>query len=188
MAANGIIWTISEWNNMWKHEKYTTDRDNIVAALTSIEAFDGQAASPAEVNAINLQLTLPQTPDILTVSLTQRLTALCNAGNDPPLRFRAEMSLRNDNPNEGEAALFLRANTLDGYKDYKQRLWIPFSENGKEIIRRLNALPLANRAAPQFSFRMIFGNNFEGLRWDVAQWMECIIHELGIRTFHRSPC
>jgi hypothetical protein len=178
-----ITWKISRWDNIWSKDQYGTDKVNLQSALTRIRTMDEQAASEEEIQTVNRQLALPQTPDDLSQSISQRAKALCNAGDERPIKFLGQIPIRNESPDEGATTLFLRSSTLPGYEDYRKREWSPFSENGKDIIRQLNGLALDKRAAVQLRFEVTFGNNKPPFNWSVALWMETIIHEVGIREY-----
>lgn len=180
MAAVPVAWSVISFENNYNAAKYATDKQNIATALTRVSTFD-VPATVAEDNAINGQIPLPHTPDNLAQSVEARAHALCNAGTDAPIKFRAIFKNRNPSPSEGLTDLFIRTPPYGGLAgEYPD--WTSVGIFWPSRIDTLNRLPLANRAAAQFRFEVVFGNSLQVLNWPVENWMETIIHEIGIRT------
>jgi hypothetical protein len=179
MALPQIVWRVPAFEGNYGNAKYAADRQNINLALGRVGAFD-VPATLAEENTINGQIPLPHTPDNLALSLATRAQALCNAGNDSPLQFRAIFKFRDPSPNEGYTDLFIRTPPY-GANQAEYPDWTSVGIGWPSRIQALNRVPLANRPEAAFRFEVVFGNSLQGLNWSVEQWMETLIHEIGIR-------
>jgi hypothetical protein len=186
--TNEVTWKVPGWRGQWQYDRFDIDKKNIDLALAQMKVLDEKLPEKYEIEKVNEQLDLPQTPDDLSKSITQRATVLCNAIDFAPIEFRAKMSYRNDDATEGATSLFLLKNSLVGYEDRSTKAWASFSTNGVEIIRQLNALPKEKRQDVKLKFRVEFGNSSEGLGWSEACWMETIMHEIGIREYSIITC
>ncbi|KAI8633287.1 hypothetical protein F5Y19DRAFT_462355 [Xylariaceae sp. FL1651] len=139
----------------WKVKEFENDYSR--AKFNIDNAFD-VPATQAEENAINDQIPLPHTPDNIRQAVATRAQALCNASNDAPLKFRAVFKI----------------------PEYPE--WTSVAISWPSRIQALNRIPLANRAAAQFCFEVVFGNTSQVLNWSVENWIETVIHEVGIHV------
>lgn len=180
MAAVPVVWSVAAFEGNYSSVKYAIDKQNIVTALARVGGFD-IPATLAEENTINGQIPLPHTPDNLAQSAEARAHALCNAGTEAPLKFRAIFKFRDPSPSEGYTDLFIRTPPYGGNQaEYPE--WTSVGIGWPSRIHALNRLPLANRVAAQFRFEVVFGNSLQVLNWPVENWMETIIHEVGIHV------
>lgn len=185
MAAVPITWSVAAFENNYNNPKYATDRQNIINALMCVGGFD-VPATPAEEITINGQIPLPHTPDNLAQTFEARAHAFCNAGTEAPLKFRAIFKFRDPSPSEGVTDLYIRTPSHDGNRaEYPE--WTSVGIDWPSRIDALNRLLLADRGAAQFRFEVVLGNCLQVLNWPVENWMETIIHEVGIRRCSLTP-
>lgn len=171
---NSIKWVVPAFEGNFTNPKFATDRANILSALGRVQAFDAALSTPDERATVTRQLPQPQTPDDLTESMETRAQAICNAGQ-APISFRGIYRYRDPSPSEGSTELFIQ--TPGGEYPFYSSVGIFWPSR----IDALNRVAPPNRAAVKFRFEVVFGNQNQGLNWTEAQWMETILHEIGIR-------
>lgn len=175
-----IAWRVAEFEGNYSNLRYAKDRMNINEALAAVHRLDVAASADEERN-INQHLTQPVTPDSLDITIEERARLLCKSGTtSAPIIFHGCYRYGDMNPSEGATSMYIKMPTgLDPSGDLT--CWSGVGYDWKARIGTLNKVPSIDRGRVQFRFQVTFGNQGPGLNWSVEQWMETIIHEIGIR-------